>query len=30
MKNIISYNVLKGQYHFNNNRDCFIFLNLEN
>ena len=30
MKNIISFNVLKGQYHFNNNRDYFIFLNLEN
>lgn len=30
MKNIISFHVLKGQYHFNNNRDYFIFLNLEN
>lgn len=24
MKNIISFNVLKGQYHFNNNRDYFF------
>lgn len=30
MKNIITFNVLKGQYNFNNNRDYFIFLNLEN